>query len=48
MTPVYSQLSEVLQIALHRALTGQATPEEALAAANVEMQAVLDRAELGS
>src|SRR5262249_22472940 len=30
VTPIYSQLSELLQIQLHRALTGQATPDDAL------------------
>jgi multiple sugar transport system substrate-binding protein len=48
VTPVYSQLSEVLQIALHRALTGQAEPAAALADAAREMRAVLARAELGA
>ncbi len=48
VTPVYSQLSEVLQIGLHRALTGQAEPAAALAEAAGEMRAVLARAELGS
>ena len=48
VTPVYSQLSEVLQIALHRALTGQAEPDEALTDAAGEMREVLARAELGS
>jgi ABC-type glycerol-3-phosphate transport system substrate-binding protein len=46
VTPVYSQLSEVLQIALHRALTGQSSPADALASAAVDMQGVLDRAGL--
>jgi multiple sugar transport system substrate-binding protein len=48
VTPVYSQLSEVLQIALHRALTGQAEPAAALADAAGQMRAVLASAELGS
>jgi multiple sugar transport system substrate-binding protein len=48
VTPVYSQLSEVLQIALHRALTGQADPAAALADAAGQMRDVLARAELGS
>jgi multiple sugar transport system substrate-binding protein len=43
VTPVYTQLSEILQIWLHRALTGQAEPAEALAAAAKEMRAFLDR-----
>lgn len=47
VTPVYSQLSEILQIALHRALTGQAEPASALAQAAGEIRALLARAELG-
>jgi multiple sugar transport system substrate-binding protein len=47
VTPVYSQLSGLLQIHLHRALTLQETPTEALDAAAREMQALLDRAGLG-
>ena len=42
-TPVYSQLSALLQIHLHRALTGQEEPAEALEAAAEEMRALLDR-----
>lgn len=42
-TPIYSQLSELLQIQLHRALTGQSTPEVALRAAAREMNALVDR-----
>jgi ABC-type glycerol-3-phosphate transport system substrate-binding protein len=47
VTPVYTQLSEILQIDLHRALTGQAEPAGALAHAAGEMQRLLDRAGLG-
>ena len=42
VTPVYSELSETLQIQLHRALSRQAEPAGALAAAATQMQAVLD------
>jgi multiple sugar transport system substrate-binding protein len=47
VTPVYTQLSEILQIWLHRALTQQAEPAEALAAAAREMRAFLDKVGLG-
>jgi multiple sugar transport system substrate-binding protein len=47
VTPVYTQLSEILQIQLHRALSRQAAPEAALARAAEEMQELLDRAGLG-
>jgi multiple sugar transport system substrate-binding protein len=43
VTPVYSQLSELLQIQLHRALTGQAPPEAALRAAAQQMNALVER-----
>ena len=46
-TPVYTELSEILQIDLHRALTRQVEPAAALAHAAEEMQAVLDRAGRG-
>lgn len=42
VTPVYTQLSEILQIALHRALTRQAEPAEALGRAAREMNALLE------
>jgi multiple sugar transport system substrate-binding protein len=45
-TPVYSQLSGILQIQLHRALTRQASPEDALHAAADGMRRVLATAEL--
>jgi multiple sugar transport system substrate-binding protein len=48
VTPVYNQLSEILQINLHRALTRQTTPAAALARAQREMQALLDRVGLGT
>jgi multiple sugar transport system substrate-binding protein len=47
VTPAYTQLSEILQIQLHRALSGQAEPAEALARAASQMQALLDRVGLG-
>ena len=47
VTPVYTQLSEILQIDLHRALTRQQEPAVALAHAAREMQALLDRVGLG-
>jgi multiple sugar transport system substrate-binding protein len=47
VTPLYSQLSEILQIYLHRALTRQQEPAAALAHAATEMQALLDRVGLG-
>jgi multiple sugar transport system substrate-binding protein len=45
-TPVYSQLSEILQVAVHRALTRQREPQAALTEAAAEMRAVLARARL--
>jgi multiple sugar transport system substrate-binding protein len=47
VSPVYTQLSEILQIQLHRALTRQTEPAAALARAQAEMQRALDRAGLG-
>lgn len=47
VTPVYTQLSEILQIQLHRALSRQVEPGPALARAASEMQALLDRVGLG-
>jgi multiple sugar transport system substrate-binding protein len=41
VTPVYTQLSEILQIQLHRALTGQAEPREALEKAADQMRRLL-------
>jgi ABC-type glycerol-3-phosphate transport system substrate-binding protein len=48
VTPVYNQLSEILQIHLHRALTRQTTPELALSQAQTEMQNLLNRVGLGA
>jgi multiple sugar transport system substrate-binding protein len=42
-TPIYSQLSELLQIELHRALSGQVPPDRALHAAAREMNALVER-----
>lgn len=41
VTPVYTQLSEILQIHLHRALTRQAEPRRALEEAAVQMRRLL-------
>jgi multiple sugar transport system substrate-binding protein len=43
VTPLYTQLSEILQIELHRALAGQRTPEDALADAARKMNAAIER-----
>jgi multiple sugar transport system substrate-binding protein len=43
VTPVYSELSEILQVRLHRALTGQQTPDAALRDAAREIRALLAR-----
>lgn len=43
VTPIYSQLSELLQIQLHRALTGQVTPAAALGEAARTMTALVER-----
>jgi ABC-type glycerol-3-phosphate transport system substrate-binding protein len=48
VTPVYTQLSEILQIHLHRALTRQSRPAATLAQAQVEMQRLLNRVGLGA
>lgn len=42
VTPVYTELSEILQIALHRALTRQLEPEPALRQAARAMNALLE------
>jgi multiple sugar transport system substrate-binding protein len=47
VTPVYTELSSVLQVHLHRALIGQETPQDALARAAAGMRAVMARAGLG-
>lgn len=46
VTPVYTELSEILQIALHRALTNQQEPRAALEGAASSMQALLDKVRL--
>ena len=43
VTPVYTELSELLQVQLHRALTGQVAPDVALRTAAEEMRALLVR-----
>jgi multiple sugar transport system substrate-binding protein len=43
VTPIYSQLSDLLQIQLHRALTGQASPADALHDAARQMNALVER-----
>jgi ABC-type glycerol-3-phosphate transport system substrate-binding protein len=43
VTPVYTELSQILQIWLHRALTGQAQPAAALRSAAEQMRALLKR-----
>ena len=48
VTPVYTQLSDILQIQLHRALTRQLSPETALRQAQEQMQGLLDRVGLGA
>jgi ABC-type glycerol-3-phosphate transport system substrate-binding protein len=48
VTPVYNQISEILQIHLHRALTRQTSPAAALARAEREMQQLLNRVGLGT
>jgi multiple sugar transport system substrate-binding protein len=45
-TPVYSQLSDILQISLHRALTRQQEPRAALQEAAASMRALLARVKL--
>jgi multiple sugar transport system substrate-binding protein len=47
ITPVYSQLSEILQIALHRALTRQQEPRAALTQAAAAMRVLLAKVKLG-
>jgi multiple sugar transport system substrate-binding protein len=46
ITPVYSELSELLQVRLHRALTGQQPPADALRDAAREIRALLARSGL--
>jgi multiple sugar transport system substrate-binding protein len=46
VTPVYSELSELLQVHVHRALSGQEQPEDALSAAAGEIRTLLVRSGL--
>ena len=46
VTPLYTQLSEILQIRLHRALTRQQEPRPALQEAARDMRRQLERAGL--
>ena len=47
VTPVYSQLSSILQVSVHRALTRQEEPRAALADAAAAIRALLARLQLG-
>jgi multiple sugar transport system substrate-binding protein len=47
VTPVYSELSGLLQVRLHEALSGQRSPGEALSMAAREMRELLARKRLG-
>jgi ABC-type glycerol-3-phosphate transport system substrate-binding protein len=47
VTPVYSELSQILQVSLHRALTRQQSPDQALHEAAAAMRALLARTKLG-
>jgi ABC-type glycerol-3-phosphate transport system substrate-binding protein len=46
VTPVYSELSELLQVHLHRALTGQQSPQDALDGAAADIRQLLARSGL--
>ena len=46
VTPVYTELSELLQVHVHRALSGQEPPEDALRAAAREIRTLLARSGL--
>jgi hypothetical protein len=48
VTPVYSELSEILQVRLHRALSGQQAPAAALRDAAAEIRTLLARSGLGA
>ena len=48
VSPVYSEMSDILQVRLHRALTGQESPEEALEAAGQEIRNLLARSGLAA
>lgn len=43
VTPVYAELSQILQVRLHEVLTGQRTPRPALAETATAMRQLLDR-----
>jgi multiple sugar transport system substrate-binding protein len=43
VTPIYNELSEILQIQLHRTLVGQAEPQAALNAAARQIEALIER-----
>ena len=43
VTPIYTELSEILQIELHRALVGQAQPQAALDDAAAKINTLIDR-----
>jgi multiple sugar transport system substrate-binding protein len=43
VTPVYTELSEILQVHVHRTLSGQEEPDAALPAAAAEIRALLSR-----
>jgi ABC-type glycerol-3-phosphate transport system substrate-binding protein len=43
VTPIYTELSEILQIELHRALVGQAEPQAALDNAARRINTLIDR-----
>lgn len=43
VTPIYTELSEILQIELHRALVRQAEPRDALNSAAARINALIDR-----
>jgi ABC-type sugar transport system permease subunit/ABC-type glycerol-3-phosphate transport system substrate-binding protein len=45
VTPVYAEWAAALQVHLHRALSGQSSPDAALAAAAAQMKQVVARAE---
>ena len=47
VTPVYAELSEILQVHLHRVLTRQEEPREGLLAAASAMRQILKRSGLG-
>ncbi|HEY8851537.1 MAG TPA: hypothetical protein VIM36_05095, partial [Gemmatimonadaceae bacterium] len=43
VTPIYTELSEILQIELHRALVRQAEPQDALNSAAKKIDALIER-----